>query len=342
MTLRREVASHASGEISALRASGGSNALVDRAGTSRTEAIEEFAAHLRALRASAGNPSFREMSGRSHAISHTTLHEAAQGHRFPSWATAAEFVKACGADPAECRERWAQASRAVRAAGQPALDPTTTPCVAECEPEQLTTEAVDAASAGKPPPGAPTRRTATRSRVVALCAVAAGVLAVVAAVSVAVGANDGRKAGSSPSPSEAGRQLTAADCPLQQANPPAGPPAHAGDASAFISDITLPDCTHVGAGRTVTKVWRLKNVGTVPWVGRSLDRVDLPQDHNQCQTITDVPIGRTEPGGLVDVRVEVTVPTRSGFCFVRFKMVDAAGQVALPASRPVNFQLIID
>lgn len=77
-------------------------------------------------------------------------------------------------------------------------------------------------------------------------------------------------------------------------------------------------------------------------MGRSLDRVDLPQDRNQCQTITDVPIGRTEPGGLVDVRVEVTVPTRSGFCFVRFKMVDAAGPVALPGSRPVNFQLVID
>lgn len=312
--------------------------MVDRVAPSRTEAVKDFAAQLCALRASAGNPSFREMSGRSHAISHTTLHEAAQGHRFPSWATTAEFVKACGADPAQYRERWAQASRAVRAASQPPVDPTTTPDVAEGDPEHVRTEAVDEASAGKPPPTAPTPRLAHRSRLVVLCAAAVGVFAVI----VGVAADHGKNPGSSRSPSGDSRQLTAADCPVQQTNPPAAPPAHAGDASAFLADITLPDCTHVRRGSTVTKVWRLKNVGTVPWVDRSLDRIDLPQDRDQCQTITDVPIGRTEPNGLVDIRVEVITPTKPGFCFVRFKMVDGAGHVALSGQRPVNFQLIID
>src|SRR3954466_12126592 len=69
---------------------------------------------LRELRESVGNPSFREMSGRSGAISHTTLHEATKGNRLPSWGTTVEFVKACGADPAAYRERWEKANSTVR------------------------------------------------------------------------------------------------------------------------------------------------------------------------------------------------------------------------------------
>ena len=69
----------------------------DPARAARAAAIGEFAAALRELRRTAGDPSFREMAGRSRAISHTTLHEAAQGNRLPSWATTVEFVRACGA-----------------------------------------------------------------------------------------------------------------------------------------------------------------------------------------------------------------------------------------------------
>src|SRR3954447_7228961 len=82
----------------------------------QAETIEDFAAALRELRKSVGNPPFREMSGRAGAISHTTLHEATKGNRLPSWETTAEFVKACGADPAAYRERWERASLAIRSA----------------------------------------------------------------------------------------------------------------------------------------------------------------------------------------------------------------------------------
>jgi hypothetical protein len=68
-----------------------------------------FAAQLRELRMAAGNPSFRKMAQRSGCVSHTTLHEATTGARFPSWQTTREFVKACGADAAQWRARWEQA-----------------------------------------------------------------------------------------------------------------------------------------------------------------------------------------------------------------------------------------
>src|SRR3954452_20176024 len=68
-----------------------------------------FAEQLRKLRAAVGSPSFRKMAGLSGRISHTTLHEAAAGTRFPSWETTREFVRACAADEAEWRRRWEDA-----------------------------------------------------------------------------------------------------------------------------------------------------------------------------------------------------------------------------------------
>ncbi|MCD0452620.1 hypothetical protein LO762_26055 [Actinocorallia sp. API 0066] len=125
-------------------------------------------------------------------------------------------------------------------------------------------------------------------------------------------------------------------------NPPAAPPANEGDASVFIADITLLDCTHVGRGETVTKVWRIKNVGTVPWQGYSLRRLDVPQRADQCRTVNEVPIDDTLPGETVDIGTEITTPRTPGLCYVRFKMADASGQLVFPGSRPLNFQIIVD
>jgi hypothetical protein len=135
---------------------------------------------------------------------------------------------------------------------------------------------------------------------------------------------------------------SAADCPVRQQNPPPAEPEHTGDRAAYVADLTLPDCSHVGHDQTVRKVWRFKNAGTVAWRGYSLHRIDLPQQRDQCQTINDVSVPDTAPGELVDIAVEVATPAKAGFCFVRFKMVDAAGRVAFPGSRPVNFQVVVD
>src|SRR3954453_17512984 len=76
-------------------------------------AAERFAEQLRTLRTAVGNPRFRKMAGRSGRISHTTLHEAAAGTRFPSWETTREFVQACEADEVLWRRRWEDAQRRV-------------------------------------------------------------------------------------------------------------------------------------------------------------------------------------------------------------------------------------
>jgi hypothetical protein len=287
----------------------------------RARAIEGFARVLCELREAAGTPSFRTMSGRSHAISHTTLHEAVKGNRLPSWATTVEFVKACGADPADFRERWEQATAALPRASALTLDPD--PIAADDEPTVPVNEAVDLV--------APPRR-----RWLWVAAVSLTVVVLAASGATWSLTHDAHAAPrSTPGP-------TAADCPVRQQNPPPVAPANDGDRAAYVADLTMPDCSHVARGQSLRKVWRFKNAGSVPWRGYSLHRIDLPQQRDQCQTISDVPVADTAPGDLVDISVEVTTPARAGFCFVRFKMVDAQGRVAFPGSRPVNFQVLVD
>jgi hypothetical protein len=193
--------------------------------------------------------------------------------------------------------------------------------------------------AGPPAPGKRFRPTRRAAVVLATAAVGAGaaVLILLAVHRDSGPGGDGLKASGRSKPA-----LSPADCPVLATNPAPAPPTHKGDSALFIADITLPDCTRVGTGRSVTKVWRLKNAGKVPWKGYSLRRLDVPQQADQCQTISDVPIDDTEPGAMVDIRAEITTPRKPGLCYVRFKMVDAAGKVAFPGSRPVNFQVIVE
>jgi hypothetical protein len=336
--------------------------VADQAAKARAEAIKGFAEVLRNLRKSVGNPAFREMSGRSRAISHTTLHEAAQGNRLPSWATTVEFVKACGADPAVYREDWEQADRVVRSANSvrvttpasdsvsrlsagiaiPAAGVTDRRTIhAAIGPEPPTSDPSDDTLGPAEPPAPGNRR---RRRFVLAGAVAVGVIALSVTITVIAirSGPDSPEAKSSDPTTPPHAKLTPANCPMHSANPPVKPPLHTGDASSFIADITLPDCSHIRRGHTATKVWRIKNVGTVPWKDYSLHRLDLPQQRDQCQTISDVPIKDTVPGDIVDIKTAVTAPMTPSFCFVRFKMLDADGQVAFPGNRPVNFQLIVD
>ncbi|WP_254715726.1 NBR1-Ig-like domain-containing protein [Actinomadura sp. NAK00032] len=337
-------------------------------------AVEEFAAALRELRKSVGNPPFREMSGRSGAISHTTLYEAAKGNRLPSWGTTVEFVKACGADPAGYRERWERANRVVGSAragrpeavaGTSATRPSGGAAATASGPERHAVHiAVDPPSLGEDtipvggppsgevadgaPPAAPAHRgrfRLTRPVAITLATAVVGLGAVIVVVVAVNRGGGGSKPGGDglkPAVGASKAALSPADCPVHPTNPPAAPPVHKGDLAVFIADITLPDCTRVGTGKTVAKVWRLKNAGKVPWEGYSLRRLDLPQQADQCQTISDVPIKDTRPGAMVDIRADITTPRKPGLCYVRFKMVDAAGKVAFPGSRPVNFQIIVE
>ncbi|WP_460303331.1 NBR1-Ig-like domain-containing protein [Actinocorallia aurea] len=296
------------------------------------------------------------MSGRSGAISHTTLYEATKGNRLPSWETTVEFIKACGADPADYRARWEQANRTVRgasaagvpvtASGSPALRATES----DLPDLPLSDQSTDRAS---PPPGRERPRLSRtapansdgpirpRLSTPAKAVLAVAVFGAGAAAFFTLSGDPGSGA-DEPTGSPATVVPGPADCPVLTPNPPPSPPAHAGDLAVFVADVTLIDCARVPPDEPVTKVWRLQNAGTVPWNGYSLRRLDSPQQIGRCQTIAEVPIDDTPPGATVEIRAQVTPQKSPGLCYMLFKMVDAEGRIAFPGTRPVNFQIIID
>ncbi|WOP38585.1 protein kinase [Streptomyces sp. Li-HN-5-13] len=82
--------------------------------------LHDFAQGLRDLRASApGKPTYRELERRAR-YSHSALSDAAAGRRLPTWPLTQAYVKACGGDVDEWRQRW-QRVRDVLLATNPGL-----------------------------------------------------------------------------------------------------------------------------------------------------------------------------------------------------------------------------
>lgn len=301
---------------------------------------ERFAEQLRTLRTAAGNPSFRKMAGRSGRISHTTLHEAAAGTRFPSWETTREFVRACAADEIQWRRRWEDAQRpgmvhavTASAAGGP-IGPVGPDIVASSEP--VPEGAPRSAEHSQPVPENEVTG-ARRGRVPSLAVVAVAVVAVVAMVSV-LGVNLlGR---SSPADSDAGSDSGAvAASPSSSAG--FSDALIPGDSSQFVADVTIPDGTRVKVNAHFVKVWALANVGTVDWHNRFLARMNPTGDDDGCRVPDRVAIGDTPPGEQVMISVPVVAPSRPGKCWVSWKMVDEHGRAYFPSRRPVYFMVTV-
>ncbi|MET7949534.1 NBR1-Ig-like domain-containing protein [Micromonospora sp. NPDC005324] len=325
--------------------------------TQDRQAAERFAEQLRTLRTAAGDPSFRKMAGRSGRISHTTLHEAAAGTRFPSWETVREFVRACEADEVQWRRRWEDAQRPASAAGTEGGDaapvgtgsPTGADTPITADRKKLDT-GTDASETHGPvvPASSPNEQDALRSadypptddegvggrwhRLPWLAAAAVVlVVAMVAVLGVVVRGRSSRDdpgavaASSAPSPSAS----AFSDSLIP------------GDSSKFISDITIPDGTRVRVNSQFVKVWALKNVGKVAWHNRFLQRTNPTADADGCQVPDRVAIGDTPPDEQVMISVEVIAPSRPGKCWVSWKMVDENGQEYFPTRRPVYFMVTV-
>ncbi|HEY6791190.1 MAG TPA: hypothetical protein VI365_28165 [Trebonia sp.] len=80
--------------------------------------LPEFALALRQLRAAAGYPSYRLLA-RAALFSASVLSSAASGMAFPTLPVTLAYVRACGGDTSEWRERWEEtATELARQDGQ--------------------------------------------------------------------------------------------------------------------------------------------------------------------------------------------------------------------------------
>jgi transcriptional regulator with XRE-family HTH domain len=115
----------------------------------------------------------------------------------------------------------------------------------------------------------------------------------------------------------------------------------AGDASSFVADITVPDGTVMPPGFIFEKVWRICNVGTVPWIGRWLARDGAPSGPGIPQSPPKVRINDTMPDEEVDIAVPVRAHPLDGTSQARWKMVDDDGWEFFPDRYPYGIFMTI-
>jgi transcriptional regulator with XRE-family HTH domain len=93
-----------------------------------------------------------------------------------------------------------------------------------------------------------------------------------------------------------------------------------GDASSFVSD-TVPHGTLMEPGQFFEKEWRTRNSGTVPWVGRTLERQGPLTGPGLITSERYIPIPNTEPGKVAKITATLRAPSYDCSSIAYFKMV---------------------
>jgi len=92
----------------------------------------------------------------------------------------------------------------------------------------------------------------------------------------------------------------------------------------FVADVSLPDGSVVSPGASISKTWRLRNTGNIPWPAGSRivhvggDSLGLPA--------AGIAVDPVEPGHIVDVTVPLIAPSRPGRVVGYFRIMTADNQ----------------
>lgn len=114
------------------------------------------------------------------------------------------------------------------------------------------------------------------------------------------------------------------------------------DIAVFNADVSTPDQTVVLPGETFQKTWEIQNLGTRPWRGRRLVRVDgeyviaqrtasgaplevVMDTHLRCLN-TEIPIAETLPGQPVHISLEFAAPKETCTVASIWRIEDELGQ----------------
>ncbi len=113
-----------------------------------------------------------------------------------------------------------------------------------------------------------------------------------------------------------------------------------GDATAFVDD-TIPHGTLMEPGVFFTKTWRIRNVGTVPWCGRRLERQGPLTGPGLITSEQHVPIPDTEPGEIAEITAVLKAPGYDCSSIAYFKMVDEAGYLCFPDEHQLGLDVLV-
>ncbi|MFG1962304.1 NBR1-Ig-like domain-containing protein [Nonomuraea sp. NPDC049028] len=267
--------------------------------------VAALAYRLSELKAEAGDPSYAEMSTRmGAAASKSSLAAAARGQVLPTWETTWEFVRVLAVDrlkqdAAEARREWrSHWEQAASAARSETIEDRT---------------GHDQTYAGQAEHLERRARPLLARRLAMIAAVATAGAALFIWLAPLSGKN----------------KPTTSAIPTQAAS--------SYDDSAFEQDVTHPDGTVVKTGTEFTKIWRIRNTGTIPWRGRFLTRLnDTP-----CRAPKRVEIRVVQPGEPVDIAVRVRASDSPGRCKIYWKMTDETGTQLLSAKKPIFLDVVV-
>ncbi|MFC6575347.1 NBR1-Ig-like domain-containing protein [Planomonospora parontospora] len=293
------------------------------------------------LKERAGDPSFAEMSSRlGAAASKSSLAAAARGRTLPTWETTWEFVRVLavgrlGQDERETEREWRSYWEQARTQGPPASP------AAESEPAQTGPAQNTPARTG------PAQNTPARTGTVAGPAesglaeggpVADGPAPAARSLRIRIGRPVVLGVLSAVLAGGAGA-VVAAFSPFggekapDKAVPHESPAwtAQSSDDSVFEGDVTYPDGSTVRRKAHFTKVWRIRNAGTVPWEGRYLTRINS----TPCRAPERIAIEPTAPGRTTDIAVRVRAAAGPARCKIFWKMTSEDGTPLFPAKKPI-------
>jgi transcriptional regulator with XRE-family HTH domain len=103
-----------------------------------------------------------------------------------------------------------------------------------------------------------------------------------------------------------------------------------GDAGRFLADVTIPDGVVVPPDLIFEKIWRIRNVGTVPWIGRRLARLGAAAGYGILHSPAHVPVADTQPGEVVEIAVPLRAHPMEGSSEAHWKLVDEDGWEYFP------------
>lgn len=114
-----------------------------------------------------------------------------------------------------------------------------------------------------------------------------------------------------------------------------------GDASRFISD-TVPHGTLFSPGEFFEKQWQIENSGTVPWVGRRLERQGPLTGPGLITSERYVVVPDTAPGEIASITARLRAPSYDCSSIAYFKMVRETKEGLTALCFPGDYQLGLD
>jgi hypothetical protein len=117
--------------------------------------------------------------------------------------------------------------------------------------------------------------------------------------------------------------------------------AVSGDASTFVGD-TIPHGTAMTPGEYFDKEWRTRNSGSVPWVGRQLERQGPLTGPGLITSERYIPIPDTKPGKIAKICGRLRAPSYDCTSIAYFKMVTTLDNGDVALCFPENYQLGLD